>query len=136
MNILKAKQIIINLINKMMIIFTCRDLIIFIKIAFKSNARIRRVIYFKNQIVILFKSIAQISIYMKNKLLSNDKNYFFKSNQQQLTIFLKQLNNFYTYVCHDNVTEVHVRNDKNMTIKISRQIRLKTLIEYETKKCY
>ena len=49
---------------------------------------------------------------------------------------MKQLNDFYTYVCHDNGTEVHVRNDKNMTIKILRRIRLKTLIEYETNKCY
>ena len=136
MNILEAKQIIINLINKIMMIFTCRNLIIFIKIALKSNARICRVIHFKNQAVISFKSIAQISIYMKNKLLLNDKNYFFESNQQQLTIFLKQLNDFYTHVCHDNVAEVHVRNDKNMTIKISRRARLKTLIEYETEKCY
>ena len=89
MNILKTKQIIINLINKIIMIFTCRNLIIFIKIAFKSNAQIRRVIHFKNQTVISFKSITQISIYMKNKLLSDDRNYFFKLNQQQLTIFLK-----------------------------------------------
>ena len=53
-----------------------------------------------------------------------------------MTIFLKQLNDFYIHVCHDNVTEVHVKNDKNMTVKISRRTRLKTLIEYETKKCY
>ena len=136
MNILKAKQIIINLINKIIIIFTCKDLIMFIKIALKSNAQIRRVIHFKNQIVIFFKSMTQILIYMKNKSLSNDKNYFFKSNQQQLTIFLRQLNDLYIHVCHDNVTEVYVRNDKNMTIKISRQIRLKTLIKYETKECH
>ena len=81
MNILKTKQIIINLINKIMIIFTCKNLIMFIKIASKSNARICRVIYFKNQIVIFFKSMTQISIYMKNKSLSDDKNYFFESNQ-------------------------------------------------------
>ena len=136
MNILKAKQIIINLINKIMMIFTCRDLIIFIKIAFKLNTQIRRVIHFKNQAVISFKSITQILIYMKNKSVSDDRNYFFESNQQQLTIFLKQLNDFYTHVYHDNVAEVHVKNDKNMTIKISRRIRLKTLIEYETKECY
>ena len=80
MNILKTKQIIINLINKIMIIFTCKDLIMFIKIALKSNARIRRVIHFKNQVVIFFKSVTQISIYMKNKSLSDDKNYFFESN--------------------------------------------------------
>ena len=136
MNILKAKQIIINLINKIIIIFTCKDLIMFIKIALKSNAQICRVIHFKNQVVIFFKSMTQISIYMKNKLLSNDKNYFFELNQEQLTIFLKQLNDFYIHVCHDNVTEVHVKNDKNMTIKISRRARLKILIEYKIKNCY
>ena len=135
-NILKAKQIIINLINKIMTIFTCKDLIMFIKIALKSNARICRVIYFKNHIVIFFKSMTQISIYMKNKLLSDDKNYFFELNQQQLTVFLKQLNDFYTHICHDNVTEVHVRNDKNMTIKILRRARLKILIEYEVEDYY
>ena len=117
-------------------IFTCRNLIVFIKIAFKSNAQIRRVIHFNNQAVIFFKSVTQISIYMKNKSLSDNKNYLFKLNQQQLTIFLKQLNDFYIYVCHDNVTEIYVRNDKNMTVKISRWIRLKTLIEYKTEECY
>ena len=135
-NILKAKQIIINLINKIMIIFTCKNLIMFIKIAFKSNARIRRVIHFKNQTMIFFKSMTQISIYMKNKSLSDDKNYFFESNQQQLTTFLKQLSDFYTHVCHDNVTEIHVKNDKNMTIRISRRTRLKILIEYKIENCY
>ena len=136
MNILEAEQVIINLTNKIMIIPTCKNLIMFIKIAPKPNARIRRVIHFKNQAVIFFKSVTQISTYMKNKSLSNDKNYFFESNQQQLTTSLKQLNDFYIHVCHDNVAEVHVRNDKNMTIKISRRARLRTLIEYEAKKCY
>ena len=58
MNIFEAKQIIVNLINKIMIIFACKNLIMFIQIASKSNARIRRVIHFKNQIVIFFKLIA------------------------------------------------------------------------------
>ena len=135
-NILKAEQITINLINKIMVIFTCKNLIVLIKIALKPNARICRVIHFKNQIVIFFKSMTQVPTYMKNKSLSDDKNYFFESNQQQLTTSLKQLNGFYIHVCHDNVAEVHVRNDKNMTIKISRRARLRTLIEYEAKKCY
>ena len=39
------------------LIFTCKDLIVFIKIAFKLNAQICRVIHFKNQNVIFFKSV-------------------------------------------------------------------------------
>ena len=136
MNILEAKQIIINLINKIMIIFICKNLIIFIKIVSKPNARIWRVMHFKNQTVIFFKSITQVFIYMKNKSLSNDRNYFFEFDQKQLTISLKKLNDFYIHICHDNVTEIHVKNDKNMTIKISRRVRLNTLTEYETKDCY
>ena len=136
MNILKAKQVTINLTNKTMIIPTCKDLIVLIRIAPKPNARIRRVIHFKNQAVISFKSVTQISIYMKNNSLSDDRNYFFESNQQQLTTSLKQLDDFYTHVCHDNVAEIHVKNDKNMTVRIPRRARLKTLTEYETEDCY
>ena len=53
-----------------------------------------------------------------------------------MTIFLKQLNDFYTHVCYDNVTEIYVKNDKNITIRISRRARLKILIKYEVEDCY
>ena len=44
MNILDAEQMNIDLINKIMIIFICKDLVISIKIIFKLNARIKRII--------------------------------------------------------------------------------------------
>ena len=47
MNILDAKQMNIDLINKIMIISICKNLMILIKIIFKSNARIKRIVHSK-----------------------------------------------------------------------------------------
>ena len=133
MNILKAKQMIFNMKNKTMILFTCKNLIVFIRITSKSNARIRRMIHFKNQTVISAKAIAQMFIYFKRKRLSDDKNYFFESDQKQLTIVLSELNDFYVHVCERNLICVQIKNDRDVAVKISRKIRLDTLTKYEKK---
>ena len=49
MNILNAEQMSINLINKIMMISICKNLMMSIKITFKSNARIRRVVHSKKK---------------------------------------------------------------------------------------
>ena len=136
MDILEAEQVTINLTNKTMVIPTCKDLVVPIRIAPKPNARIRRVVHSKDQAVIPPKSVAQVPTYMKSKPLPDDRDYLFEPNQQQLTASLRQLGGFYTHVCHGNVAGVHVRNDKNMTVRIPRRARLGTLTEYETKGCY
>ena len=136
MNILKTKQMIFNMKNKIMIFFTCKDLVVFIQIISKSNARIRRVIHFKDQTVISVKTVAQMFIYFKRKRFSDDKNYFFESDQKQLAIVLNKMNDFYVHVCEENLTCVQIKNDKDVAIKISRKIRLDTLTKYEEEKCY
>ena len=67
MSILAVEQITINIIEKMMIIFTCKNLVVFIKIVPKPNARIRRIVHFKNQTLISTKTIIRIFTYMKKK---------------------------------------------------------------------
>ena len=69
-NILKTKQMNFNMKNKIIIIFTCKNFIVFIRIASKPNARIWRVIHFKNQTVISIKTIAQMFIYLKKNVFS------------------------------------------------------------------
>ena len=133
MNILETKQVTFNMKNKIMILFTCKNLIVFIRITSKSNARIRRVIYFKDQTVISVKAIAQMLIYFKEKRFSDDRNYFFESDQKQLTIVLNELNDFYVYVCEENLICVQIKNNRNVAVKISRKIRLDTLTKYEKK---
>ena len=136
MNILKTKQMTFNMKNKIMILFTCKNLIVLIRITSKSNARIRRVIQFKNQTVISVKAVTQMFIYFKKKRLSDDKNYFFKSDQKQLAIVLNEMNDFYVHVCEENLICVQIKNDRNVTVKISRKIRFDTLTKYEKKEYY
>ena len=136
MNILKAKQMTFNMKDKTMILFTCKDLIVFIRIAPKSNARIRRVIHFKNQTVISVKAVAQMLIYFKKKRFSDDRNYFFESDQKQLAIALSEMNDFYAHVCEGNLICVQIKNDRNVAVKISQKVRFGTLTEYEEEECY
>ena len=67
-NILNAKQMNIDLINKIMMIFICKNLIVSIKITFKSNVRIKKMIHSKKKIIIFVKSIVKVSTYLKKKL--------------------------------------------------------------------
>ena len=136
MNILAAERITINTANKMMMISTCKNLIVSIRIAPKSNARIRRVIHVKNQTLIPAKIVVRISTYMKKKKISNDKNYLFEPNQESLITILKKFESFYFHICDENVFCVQIRNDRNISINLIRRARLGTLTEYEKKNCY
>ena len=90
MDIFESKRITLNMIDKSMIVFICKNLIVFIRIILKPNARIRRVMHFKNQTLISVKSMTQVFIYFKKKRFFDDKNYLFESNQKQLTAALKK----------------------------------------------
>ena len=136
MSFFAAEQIIINIVDKIMIIPICETLIVFIKIALKPNSRVRRVIHAKNQTFISVKSVARIPTYMKKKKIPDDKNYLFEFDRKQFTVILKKFEEFYSHVCDGNMSCVQVRNDRNITVNISRRARLDMLTEYEEKGCY
>ena len=69
MNILKPEKINIDLINKIMIIPTCRNLIVIIRIAPKPNAKIKKIIHVKNETIISVKTVAKVPTYLKKKIL-------------------------------------------------------------------
>ena len=61
MNILNVKQLNINLINKIMVIFICKNLIILIKMIFKSNVRIRTIVHSKKKSLFLLNQLSKSS---------------------------------------------------------------------------
>ena len=136
MNILDAKQVSFNMKDKTMIIFTCKDFIVFIRIAPKPNARIRRVVHSKNQTVISVKAVAQMSTYLKGKRLSDDRDYLFEPDQKQLAAALGEAGDFYAHICGGNLACVQIKNDRDIVVKILRRARLGTLTEYEKEGCY
>ena len=133
-DILNAKQINIDLINKVMIISTCQNLVVIIKIVSKSNVRIKRIVHVK-KIIIFDKTIIKMSIYLKKKLF-DDRDYFFESNQTELTVVLKKIEGFYIHICNCNVDFVQIKNDKFISIVVFRRVRLRTFTKYEKKNCY
>jgi hypothetical protein len=136
LNIMISKKMIINLTNKSFIIFTCENLTIFIKINFKFNSRIRRIVYNKKSMTIFFNSIINISTYLREKKLSLNRDYLFESNHETLTTFLENTSELYTHVCDCNLAFVHVRNELFKSIIISLKTRLNLLTEYEKKECF
>lgn len=73
MDILGAERVTLNMADKVMVIPTCQDLVVPIRIAPKLNARIRRVVHSKDQSVIPAKSVVQIPTYMRGKRLPEDR---------------------------------------------------------------
>lgn len=72
-------------------------------------------------------------IYLKNKKLSNNKNYFFKFNQKQFATTLNKMNKFYVHFCDKNIMCVQIKNDKNITICFFCFARFEIFIEYGKK---
>ena len=133
MNILKTKQINIDMINKIMMIFTCKNLIVDIRIALKFNARIKRIIHFKNQNH-NFVQIDHQGIHIsEKKKLSENRDYLFESNASELTVALGKTDDFYIHVCDCNIFVIQIKNDQPISIIFNRRVRLRTLTEYKKK---
>ncbi len=136
LNIMISKKMIINFKNKSLIIFICENMTIFIRINFKSNSRNKRIIHSKKTMIVSSNSVMSVSIYLREKKLSFNRNFLFKSNHDALTTFLDDMSDFYTHVCDCNLIFVHVKNDLLRSMIISFRTRLELLIEYEKKECF
>jgi hypothetical protein len=136
LNIITSEEMIINLIDKSLLISTCENLVILIRINLKSNSRIRRIVHNKISVVISSNSIVSILIYLREKKLSSNKDFLFKSNNNILTKFLDDLDEFYTHVCDCNLAFVHVENVLVKSVMISSKTRLELLTEYEKEECF
>jgi hypothetical protein len=135
-NIMISEEMIINLKNKSLIIFICENMTILIRINLKSNSRIKRIVHSKKSVIIFSNSVMSVSIYLREKKLSFNKNFLFESNHDVLTISLDDMSDLYTHVCDCNLIFVHVRNDLFKSVIISLRTRLELLIEYEEKECF
>ncbi len=136
LNIMTSEEMIINLINKSLIISTCENLIVSIRINLKSNSRIRRIVHSKEFVIVFSNFVTSILTYMREKKLSFNKDFLFESNHDVLTASLDDMSNLYTHVCNCNLVFVHVRNDLFKSMIISLRTRLRLLIEYEEKECF
>jgi hypothetical protein len=136
LNIMTSEKMTINLADKSLIVLTCENLIILVRINSKSNSRIRRIVHSKEFVTIFSNFVTSISIYLRKKKLSVNRDFLFESNHDALTVFLDELEDFYTHVCDCNLAFVHVRNDLFKSMMISSRTRLELLTKYEKEKCF
>ena len=121
-NIIKSKEIIINVVNKKARIDSYSTII---NITTRSRGEfVRRKVYIKLSIFVPPHSEIMLSI--KEIKLSNDRNFLFKPAvvvQTNLIIF--------AYLINYTITGILIRNESNISIQISRKLRLKNILEMD-----
>jgi hypothetical protein len=136
LNVMIPKEMMINLTDKSLIIPTCENLMIPIRVNPKPNSRIRRIVHNKESVKVPPNSIISIPTYLRGKKLPPNRDFLFESNNDTLTKSLNDLGDFYTHVCDCNLAFVHVRNARTDPMIISSRTRLGILTEYDEEGCF
>ena len=117
-NIIKLEEIIINIVNKRARINSCSTTINII--ARSRGEFMRRKIYIK--LFIFMSPHSEIILLIKKIDLSNDRDFLFELAVQTNLIMFAYLINYI-------ITRILVRNKSNISIQISKKLRLKNVLE-------
>ena len=79
-NILNFERINIDVDEEKLLIRSCNDLIMNIKIKIKNNINVRRIIRNQKRMTIFFNSMMRIFIELRISTLLSDRDYLFKFN--------------------------------------------------------
>ena len=136
LNILKSEEIIIDLKKKCLIIHSCQDLKISIRITLKMEMWVLHTVHFKNRVIILSNSVTAILTGIQGAKSSADQDYLFELNQRQLTQKLSTSEGFYIHVVNCNLFFMQVHNVTELLVKIPQHSCLEFISEYEEEGCY
>lgn len=117
-DILISKKFILNFKNNTIVIENCQ-MTIFITIKRKANAKIDRIVNFKKIILIFSHTMLSIKIHHLN--ISTKKIFLFESNDVNFSM--------YVHMIDSRIAIIMIRNEKNISIRIPRNFRLKRTIE-------
>ena len=118
-NIIKSKEIVINIVNKKARI-NSYSITINIIARFKDDF-VRRKIFIKLSIFV--SSYSEIMLLIKKINLSNNRDFLFKSAQTNTNLII------FAYLINYIIIEVLIRNKSNISIYISRKLRLENILE-------
>ena len=119
-DIMKSKQIVSNIVKKSIFVNTI-DVILILKTRSFKNV-IHRSVHLRKTTIVFSHSKMIVSVNHINFSIS--KNFLFESTND-LNIFM------YVHVIDASTISIIVRNDKNVSIKISRNFRLKRMFEID-----
>lgn len=120
-----SEKFILNFEKKIVIIKNC---VVTVSIIAKRHFKfiINYVISFKNSIIVFSHFQTQVKIYYLS--LSNERNFFFESNNFSF--------NLYAHVINSETAKILMRNDKNKFVKMSQNICLKRMTEIKFSNAY
>jgi hypothetical protein len=125
-DILESKEIIIDIQEKKVIISSCQNMIIEVKIHQKESFVRRNVI---NQFVSVISLDFYAKILYKIRDLSTNRNFLFESFSE-VSVFI------YAHVIDVKTIDVIVRNESEKSMKISRNFKLEVAQEIEYEDCF
>ena len=119
-DIIESKQIVFDVTKKSVLIDSI-DVFIILNVR-SSKTIVQRLIHLRKTIVV--SSHAELTISIHNVNLSKNRNFLFESDDD---IEL----NIYVYMINAIITIILIRNDKNVSIKISKNYRFEHVIEID-----
>ncbi len=125
-DILESKNIIINIQEKKIVISSCQNMIIEVKIH-QRDSFVRRNVISQFASVVSSEFYAKISYKMKN--LSSNKDFLFESFSE-ISVFI------YAHIIDVKTTEVIVRNESSRSMKISRNFKLEVTQKIQYENCF
>jgi hypothetical protein len=125
-DILRSKEIIIDVQEKKTIIRSYQNLIIDVKIHQRESFVRRNVV---NQFAIVISSEFYVNIFYKIKNLFSNRDFLFESFSE-VSIFI------YAHVIDAWTTDVIVRNESTKSMKISKNFKLEVAQKFSTKTAF
>ena len=124
-NILDFERMNIDVDEEKLLIKSCNNLIINIKIKIKNNVNIRRTIRNQKRKTIFFKSTIKIFIELSILIFLSNKNYLFEFNYTRV----------YVYIINVDVFFICLKNDIDIFKIVSRHFNLNIIIKYNVDLC-
>jgi hypothetical protein len=122
-DILDSEKIFINDVNSKVIIASCQNMIISIEIRTLSKEMINKILHARSFTIISSRSMTIILIHQTS--LSTNRDFLFESQNSNLDISL------YAHAVDSIITAIMIKNESEKLVKISRNERLKIIIEIQ-----
>ena len=132
MNVMNSKRINLNFENKIMIIFTCRNIQISINFHQKKIS-VNRTVRIAIQITMSIEKTIAVSIRIKNAQISKNRDYNFFSKMKRMLKFEKK---YFVHITSLNLVAVQVRNISNRSYTISKNFKIEHLRDFDEKDCF
>ena len=131
-NVMKSKRINLNFENKIIIIFTCKNIQISINFHRKKTS-INRTIWTAIQITMSIEKIIIVSVRIKSAQISKNRNYNFFSKMKRM---LKSKKKYFVHVTSFNLVAVQIKNILNRSYIIFKNFKMKHLRDFDEKNCF